>query len=242
MAGPAGGPVGGQGEWSAYAARMSDGPSTHPVSFTPADLSASDRYKLLIGLIVPRPIAFVSTVSADGKANLAPFSFFCGVGSEPMMLAFCPASDAKGEDKDTLRNCRPTSEGGTGEFVVNIVTESIARQMAACAEELPYGHSEFELSGLTPIPSSVVKPPRVAECPAAFECVTRQVVRTNPGVPSSGNLVLGEVVRVHAAAGLVNDRHHTDPARLAAFGRMGGRGYCTTRDRFELPWGRDALG
>ncbi|OAB59414.1 hypothetical protein AY599_00340 [Leptolyngbya valderiana BDU 20041] len=211
------------------------------MELTPQDLPASDRYKLLIGMIVPRPIAFVSTISADGRTNLAPFSFFCGVGSEPMMLAFCPASDAAGEDKDTLRNARLEEDGGTGEFVVNVVTEAMARQVAACAEPLPHGQSEFEFSGLTPIASSVVKPPRVAECPAAFECVTRQVVRTNPGVPSSGNLVLGEVVRVHAAEGLVNDRHHTDPAKLAAFGRMGGPSYCTTRDRFDLPWGRKAL-
>ena len=216
------------------------------IEFTPAELNAGDRYKLLIGMIVPRPIAFVSTVSPEGKTNLAPFSFFCGVGSEPMTLAFCPAADEHGRDKDTMRNAMiPNLEdpelGGTGEFVVNVVTEAIAKQMAACAEPLAYGESEFDLSGLTPIPSSVVKPPRVAECPAAFECVTRQVVRTNPGAPSSGNLVLGEVVRVHAAEGLVNDRHHTDAEKLAAFGRMGGRGYCTTRDRFELPWGRAAL-
>lgn len=211
------------------------------MEFTPAELHAADRYKLLIGMIVPRPIAFVSTISPDGKTNLAPFSFFCGVGSEPMTLAFCPAADERGEDKDTLKNCLPEADGGTGAFVVNVVTEAIARQMAACAEQLPYGDSEFDLSGLTPVASSVVKPPRVAQCPAAFECVTRQVVRTNPGVPSSGNLVLGEVVRVHAAEGLVNDRHHTDPAKLAAFGRMGGKGYCTTRDRFDLPWGKAAL-
>ena len=157
------------------------------------------------------------------------------------MLAFCPATDAKGSDKDTLRNVRSPEHGGTGEFVVNIVTEPIARQVAAAAEALPYGDSEFDLTGLTPIASSVVKPPRVAECPAALECVTRQVVETNPGVPSSGNLVLGEVVRVHATDGLLNERHHTDPEKLAAFGRMGGPGYCTTRDRFELPWGRAAL-
>lgn len=211
------------------------------MEFTPQDLAASDRYKLLIGLIVPRPIAFVSTISREGKTNLAPFSFFCGVGSEPMMLAFCPAADETGEDKDTLRNCLPESEGGTGEFVVNVVTEAIARQMAACAEPLPHGQSEFDLSGLTPTASSAVRPPRVAECPAAFECVTRQVVRTNPGVPSSGNLVLGEVVRVHAVDGLVNERHHADAAKLAAFGRMGGPSYCTTRDRFDLPWGKKAL-
>jgi flavin reductase (DIM6/NTAB) family NADH-FMN oxidoreductase RutF len=215
------------------------------MELTPAQLRAADRYKLLIGLIVPRPIALVSTISPDGKPNLAPFSFFTGVGSEPMMLAFCPATDAEGYDKDTLRNARtpddPDHPGGTGEFVVNIVTEAIARQVSATAEELPYGESEFELSGLTPIASSVVKPPRVSECPAAFECITRQVVQTNPGVPSSGNLVLGEVVRVHAVDDLLNDRHHTDAARLAAFGRMGGPTYCTTRDRFDLPRGRAAL-
>lgn len=211
------------------------------MELSPADLRVADRYKLLIGLIVPRPIAFVSTVSSDGRTNLAPFSFFTGVGSEPMMLAFCPATNESGEDKDTLRNVRTIEDGGTGEFVVNVVTEPIARQMSATAEELPYGQSEFDLSGLTPVASSLVKPPRVAECPAAFECVTRQIVETNPGVPSSGNLVLGEVVRVHAIEGILNDRHHTDAARLAAFGRMGGPAYCTTRDRFELPRGRAAL-
>ncbi|UYV12640.1 MAG: flavin reductase family protein [Phycisphaera sp.] len=215
------------------------------MELSPSHLRVADRYKLLIGLIVPRPIAFVSTVSPDGRTNLAPFSFFSGVGSEPMMLAFCPATGANGQDKDTLRNVRPADDRdhpvGTGEFVVNVVTEAIARQMSATAEDLPYGDSEFDLSGLTPIASSVVKPPRVAECPAAFECVTRQIVETNPGVPSSGNLVLGEVVRVHADEGILNERYHTDAARLAAFGRMGGPAYCTTRDRFELSRGKGAL-
>lgn len=211
------------------------------MELSPADLRAADRYKLLIGLIVPRPIALVSTISADGRTNLAPFSFFCGVGSEPMMLAFCPALDGKGQDKDTLRNALLPADGGTGEFVVNVVTESIARQVAAAAEELPYGQSEFGLTGLTPMPSSLVRPPRVAQCPAAFECVTRQVVRTNPGVPASGTMVLGEIVRVHAIDGILNERLHTDAAKLAAFGRMGGPTYCTTRDRFDLPRGRDAL-
>lgn len=130
---------------------------------------------------------------------------------------------------------------GYGEFVVNVVTESIARQVAAAAEELPYGQSEFGLTGLTPMPSSLVRPPRVAQCPAAFECVTRQVVRTNPGVPASGTMVLGEIVRVHAIDGILNERLHTDAAKLAAFGRMGGPTYCTTRDRFDLPRGREAL-
>lgn len=200
-----------------------------------------DRYKLLIGCIVPRPIAFVSSVAPDGRFNLAPFSFFAGVSSEPMSLLFCPANKPDGTDKDTLRNVLPESEGGSGQFVVNIVTEAIERRMAACAEPLPYGDSEFELSGLTPAPSRRVRPPRVLECPVSFECVTDRVIRLSPGVPAGGNIVLGRVVYVHAADGLIDERHRTDPARLAAIGRMGGLGYTRTRERFEMPMGIEAL-
>jgi len=207
----------------------------------PAALDQPTRYKLLIGCIVPRPIAFVSTISPDGQLNLAPFSFFNGVGSDPMMLLFCPANKPDGSEKDTLRNCKPVSEGGTGEFVVNLVSESFERQMAACAEPLPYGESEFELSALHTASSAKVRPPRVAESPVAFECRTVQVIRTNPGAPAGGNVVLGEVVHVFVRDGLVNDRFHTDPAQLRAIGRMGGFGYCRTGDRFEIPMGRAAL-
>src|ERR1041384_4302218 len=115
----------------------------------PAKIAQPDRYKILIGAIVPRPIAFVSTISQDGRPNLAPFSFFSGVGSNPMTLLFCPVNKADGSEKDSLRNAKPTAEGGTGEFVVNVATDAIARQVAACAEPLPYGKSEFDLSGLT---------------------------------------------------------------------------------------------
>ena len=208
----------------------------------PHTLAQADRYKLLIGCIVPRPIAFVSSVSADGRLNLAPFSFFAGVSSEPMSLLFCPANKPDGSDKDTLRNVLPESEGGTGQFVVNIVSEAVERRMAACAEPLPYGESEFDLSGLTPAPSRRVKPPRVAECPVSFECITDRVIRLNPGVSAGGNIVLGRVVFVHAADGLIDERHRTDPARLAAIGRMGGLGYCRTRECFEMPMGAEALG
>lgn len=218
------------------------------MDFKPKSLSIENRYKLLIGSIVPRPIAFVSTVAPAGAGlvggrayNLAPFSFFAGVGSNPMTLLFCPANKPDGGEKDSLRNAKPVSEGGTGEFVVNIVPHAIARRMAACAEELAYGVSEFELSGLTPVGSSVVKPPRVAECPIAFECRTVQVIRTNPGQPAGGNIVIGEVVHIHADDAVVNDRFHVDPALLDAVGRMGGRTYCTTRERFDIPWGRAAL-
>lgn len=209
-------------------------------------LAVADRYKLLIGCIVPRPIAFVSTVAPDGRLNLAPFSFFCGVGSNPMTVAFCPANraepDADGSwEKDSLRNAKPIAEGGTGQFVVNASVEAYERRMAAAAEPLPHGESEFELAGLTPTASVKVRPPRVLESPWAFECETMQVVRTNPTGASAGNLVLGRVVFVHVREEIINERFHIDPERLRAVGRMGGLSYTRTRDRFEMPMGRAAL-
>ncbi|MBL8764399.1 MAG: flavin reductase family protein [Phycisphaerae bacterium] len=203
----------------------------------PERLPIEDRYKLLIGAIVPRPIAWVSTIAPDGRPNLAPFSFFAGVGSNPMTLLFCPANRPDGTEKDSLRNAKPVAEGGTGEFVVNIVTDALARPMAVCAEPLPYGQSEFELAGLEPAPSRVVRPPRVARSPVSFECRTDRVVRTNPGAPGGGNIVIGRVVHVHARDGLIDERMRADPDTLDAVGRMGGLAYCRTRDRFEMKMG-----
>ncbi|QQS09273.1 MAG: flavin reductase family protein [Phycisphaerales bacterium] len=212
----------------------------------PASLSQPDRYKLLIGGIVPRPIAWVSTVAPDGsgpagRTNLAPFSFFSGVGSNPLSLLFCPALNERGEEKDTLRNAKPVDEGGVGEFVVSVATHALARKVAATAEALPHGESEFEAFGLTPAKSRVVRPPRVMESPLSFECVTERVIRLNPGAPAGGVIVIGRIVSVHAAEGIVNERHHIDPAALDAIGRMGGFDYCTTRERFQMPPGRKAL-
>jgi len=204
----------------------------------PASLTRPDRYKLLIGGVVPRPIAFVSTRSPEGIDNLAPFSFFTAVGADPMMLMFCPANKEDGAEKDTLRNAKPVEEGGEGEVVVNIVPVEIAEQMAACAAILSPDESEFDLSGLTRAPSAVVRPHRVAECPIAFECRTERVIRTNPGAPGGGNIVIGRVVHIYLREGLTNARLHIDPVTLDALGRMGGaRGYCTTRDRLEVARG-----
>lgn len=211
------------------------------MNIRPDELALRDRYKLLIGTILPRPIAVVSTLSVAGETNLAPFSFFCGVGSNPMTLAFCPGNQPDGSEKDTLRNACLPAEGGTGEFVVNVATEAWARQMAAAAESLPYGESEFDLAGLTAVPSQHVAPPRVAESPIAFECRTLQVIRTNPGAAGGGNLVLGEVVAMRLDDDLVDDRWHVDAGGLKAIGRMGGPDYCRTRDRFSMPRGRAAL-
>ena len=128
-----------------------------------------------------------------------------------------------------------------GEFVVNLAIESYVRKVAAAAEELSPDASEFDLTGLTPIPSRLVAPPRVGESPFAFECRTTHVLRTNPGQPGGGNLVVGEVIYVHAQEDLLNDRMHVDAEKLRAVGRMGGTSYCTTRDCFDVPRGRDAL-
>ncbi|MCC6951968.1 MAG: flavin reductase family protein [Phycisphaerales bacterium] len=208
------------------------------MDFDPAALSQPDRYKLLIGGITPRPIALVSTVSPAGVLNLAPFSFFAGVGSNPMTLLFCPANNDRGEEKDTLRNCKPRPEGGTGEFVVCVVPHALAGRAALAAEPLSPEESEFDLTGLTPTPSAAVTPPRVAESPLAYECVTRQVIRTNPGAAGGGNIVIGRVVRVHVRDGAINERLHIDPSVLDTVGRMGGLTYCTTRERFEQRMGR----
>ncbi len=208
----------------------------------PASLATPDRFKLLIGGIVPRPIAWVSTCDAEGRPNLAPFSFFNAIGAAPMMLLFCPANRPDGSEKDSLRNAKPRSEGGTGEFVVNIVSDAVAKAMALTAEALPYGESEFALAGVTPAPSRKVRAPRCAEAPISYECETVQVVRTAPGQPGGGNVVIGRVLWVWTAEGLVNERYHVDADRLDAVGRMGGQGYTRTRERFDLPQGLGGKG
>lgn len=205
------------------------------------ELQPIERYKLLIGGIVPRPIALVSTVSVDGTPNVAPFSFFCGVGSDPMTLLICPANQPDGAEKDTLRNAKPVAEGGQGEFVVNASVDRYIGQVAGAAEPLAYGDSEFDLVSLTPAPSASVAPPRVAESPLCFECRTVEVVRTAEGRPSAGNVVIAEVVHVYADDALLNERFHVDRVGLDAVGRMGGTTYCWTRDCFDLPPGRRAI-
>lgn len=215
------------------------------MDFDPSSLSLADRYKLLIGGVVPRPIAVVSTLSPAGRPNVAPFSFFAGVGSNPMSLLFCPANRPDGGDKDTMRNLLSGSGDGSGacaEFVVSVASSDSIRRIVACAEELPYGASEFDLAGLTATPSAVVRPPRVGESPMAFECRVRQIFRLNPGAPSGGNIVIGEVVHVFTRPGVADEACRVDPAALDAIGRMAGLTYCTTRERFEVPWGAAALG
>ncbi|HXT00960.1 MAG TPA: flavin reductase family protein [Elusimicrobiota bacterium] len=194
----------------------------------PEALEVRDRYALMIGLIQPRPIAWVSTVAPDGATNLAPFSFFTGICANPMTLCFAPVNDRHGKKKDTLLNVEATKQ-----FVVNIATETNAEKMNQTSAPYPYGVSEFEKAGLTPLPSNKVKPPRVAESPAAYECELVQIVRLGEG-PLSGNLIIGKVVQIHVNDSIYNGGkvRHSD---LKTIGRMEGAWYSRTRDAFELP-------
>ena len=191
----------------------------------PASTPSLSIYKLMVGSIVPRPIAFVSTLSAGGIRNLAPFSFFNGVCAEPPVICFSVSARTPG--KDTLANVRET-----GEFVVNIVSEEIAEQMNLCAGEYPADVDEFEVSGLTAEPSDLVRPPRVRESPVSMECKLRQIVEVS-NLPRGASLVLGEVLRFHVEDAIFHD-FRIDPDGLRAVGRMGGNVYTRTRDRFEM--------
>lgn len=194
----------------------------------PAERTPRDIYRLMVGAIVPRPIAFVSTISADGILNLAPFSFFTGVSANPPVICFAPMiRGSDGHRKDTLNNIEVTRE-----FVVNVVSEDFALQMNACSEEFPPDVDEFAASGLTPAPSEVVKPPRVEESRINLECRLIQVVHVSPK-PLGGSLVIGEVVLFHIADQLFDD-FKIDPGKLRPIGRMGGPTYTRTTDRFDM--------
>ena len=168
------------------------------------------NYKLLIGSIVPRPIAVVSTRNNDGSNNIAPFSFFNGVCSKPMIVSFCPVlRTATLEKKDTLVNIEREKE-----FVVNFVTESTMEAINLTSSELPYGQDEFDHAQLTPLDSTVVKAKRLKESPIHFECLLRDILQYGQGDAGTGYLVTGEVVRVHCDEALYNDgRIDTDAFR-----------------------------
>ena len=194
----------------------------------PATAGAQNVYKLMIGVIVPRPIAFVSTVSSEGVRNLAPFSFFTAVSANPPVIAFSPmVRGSDGQHKDTLRNIEATRE-----FVVNVVSEEFVEQMNLCSGEYPPEIDEFEISALTPVASDLVTPPRVAESKVHMECKLVQVVHVS-AKPLGGSIVLGEVLRFHVSDTVLED-FRTDPDSLRAVGRMGGPTYVRTADRFNL--------
>ncbi len=190
----------------------------------PSRNSPADNYKLLTNLVVPRPIAWVSSVDAAGLVNLAPFSFFNAVGSNPLYVAFSIGTNDAGESKDTARNIL-----SGGEFVVNLVTEELFDAMNISAADFPGGESELEAAGLHAAPSVIIKPPRVAECRASMECKlhSTQMLGEN-------TLVIGEVVMFHVDDELMGPRMHVNG--FAPIGRLGSPSfYCRTTDRFDAP-------
>ncbi len=187
---------------------------------------ARHTYKLLAGIVVPRPIAWVTTLNEDGTVNAAPFSFFNVLGTRPPVIAFAPGDREPGIPKDTARNIRRS-----GEFVVNLVDEASAAAMNRTSAEVPYGESELSLAGLTPVPSVLVAPPRIGESPASLECrewSTMEIGRNR--------IIIGLVRRLHVRDGLIDpDTLLVNREDYHPVGRMEvPAAYCRTGDRFDM--------
>lgn len=188
----------------------------------------SDNYKFLIGSILPRPIAVVSTLNSDGSNNVAPFSFFTAVSAKPMMIAFSPLiRSATGELKDTPKNIFREKE-----FVINIVSYELAEKINLCSTELPYGEDEFKFAGLTPIESEKVKARRIKESKIHFECLYRDHLTYGEG-PGGGTIITGEVVKVHVAPEIY-DSGRINTQKLDPVGRGAGNDWFRCDHTFEL--------
>lgn len=192
------------------------------------ELSPRDAYAWMISTILPRPIAWVSTISPEGKTNLAPFSFFQGITANPPTLMVVPVNDRAGNKKDTVRNIEAVSE-----FVVNLVSFELAETMNKTAALLPYGESEFEAFGIAAAPSDKVRPPCVAAAPVAFECVLDRIIRLGEG-PLAANVIFGRIHVAHVADGVLGADGKPDPGKLDLVGRLGGESYARTTERFAL--------
>lgn len=199
------------------------------IRLDPSEIGPKATYKLLIGSIVPRPIAFVSTLGPEGIGNLAPFSFFNGVSSNPPAVMIAITRKADGSIKDTLRNIE-----ATGQFVVNSVNEGIVKQMNQCSAEYPYGVDEMQKVGLTPLPSEKIRPSRVKESAFQLECTLYNTLQVGDGSEGSSTIVVGQIVMMHFQPNLYKDGRIL-PAELQPISRMGGTGYSKLGELFELP-------
>jgi flavin reductase (DIM6/NTAB) family NADH-FMN oxidoreductase RutF len=192
------------------------------------EIPAKERYKLLVSTVTPRPIAWVVTQDANGVLNAGAFSFFNVFSGDPPVVVIGVGSYKPGRPKDTRVNIRDT-----GQFVVNLVSEANAEQMNITAIEFDQGVDELEQAGLTPVPSVLVKPPRIAESPVSMECELMQIIELG-----ESGLVLGRVLAMHVRDEFVLDAatHYIDTPKLKLLGRMHGRGwYVRTSDLFEMP-------
>ncbi len=201
------------------------------MQLAPAEMTEAEIYSLMCSSIVPRPIAWITSVDENGTVNLAPFSYFMGVCCDPMTILFCPVyGDIDRPKKDTLLNVEKVPE-----FVVNVADQRNANAVNLSATPLPYGQSEIEYVGVTPVPSTMVRPPRVGEAPIAFECRVSNIVEIKSG-PGGGWVVFGTVLMVHAADNVLDQATlRADVSALQPVGRLGGWDFVRTTDIFTLP-------
>ncbi len=185
-------------------------------------------YQMLVGLVTPRPIAWVTTVSPTGVVNLAPFSFYNAFGANPPVVVFSPTLKRDGGKKDTLINIE-----SNGEFVINASTDKHAQQINASSKMLLPDESEVELIGQKTLPSIRVKPPRLADVPFALECKLLQILPVGNG-PVSANLVIAEIVTMHIDDNVLDEKKQPDPRKINAIARLGGEYWCRTQDLFQL--------
>jgi flavin reductase (DIM6/NTAB) family NADH-FMN oxidoreductase RutF len=206
-------------------------------TIAPADLAPHEFYRFLNSAVAPRPIAFVSTVSAEGHVNLAPYSFFNVFGFNPPILVFSPSRDRHGHKKHSLLNVEEVPE-----VVVNVVSYSMTEQTSLASAEFDRHVSEFTKAGFTEAPSERIKPPRVAEAAAAFECVVRQILPIGDG-PGAGTLVICEVVLAHFREDILTETGQIDQRKIDLVGRLGGDFYVRSADAlFEVPRPRLGIG
>ncbi|KQV82813.1 flavin reductase family protein [Rhizobium sp. Root1220] len=196
------------------------------VSFDFETLSERERYKLMIGTVIPRPIALVTTVDEHGRINAAPFSFFNCLSADPPILALGVENNPDMSFKDTGHNIRMTEV-----FTVNIVSFAIAEAMHICGSKYPRGVDELKVAGLTAMPGTKVASPWIAEAPAAFECKRHVTLELG----KSRQIIMGEIVYAHYRDGVVDPESlRVDPAEVDAIARLGGDTCSTIRDRFEM--------
>jgi flavin reductase (DIM6/NTAB) family NADH-FMN oxidoreductase RutF len=195
----------------------------------PDSLPWNSLYKIMIGSIVPRPIGWVSSQNEEGCVNLAPFSFFNAVCSNPPTLLFCPGiRSTDNKQKDTLKNVIET-----GEFVINVVTEALGEAMNLTSTEFPADVDEFSAAGLTPAPSVMVRPPRVAESPLNFECRVTHIHEVNRE-PGGGSIVVGQIVYLHIADEVLIGVDKVNLQALKPIGRLAGSSYCRVTNIFDM--------
>ena len=205
-----------------------ESPIQQRVTLDPKDLGQKGVYKLMIGAIVPRPIAFVSTMSDSGIGNVAPFSFFNGVASNPPTLMISITRKSTGEKKDTLRNIE-----SNGQFVINTVHEWMIGAVNHCSAEYPYGVDELTQVGLTALPSFKIKPPRVAESSVHFECELYKSLEVGDGSEGSATLIIGKILLIHVDQKIYHQgKIETEPMQIIS--RLAGQSYARVSNPFEL--------